>query len=95
VNQFAPQSEIFLAVKNAGLKVDEWQEARELMEYECLSDLTRELKNIGAHNVNSGRPGGLTSRWRIKALTAAYEQFREPGGCLPATYQAWYLRCTK
>jgi malonyl-CoA O-methyltransferase len=95
VNQFASQSEILLAIKNAGLKVDEWQEVRELMEYERLSDLTRELKNIGAHNVNSGRPSGLTSRWRIKALTAAYEQFREPGGRLPATYQAWYLCCTK
>ncbi|MEX1666832.1 malonyl-ACP O-methyltransferase BioC [Zhongshania arctica] len=95
VNQFAPQPEILSAIENAGLKVEEWQEVRELMQYERLSDLTRELKNIGAHNVNSGRPGGLTSRGRIKALTAAYEQFREPGGRLPATYQVWYLRCTK
>jgi malonyl-CoA O-methyltransferase len=65
------------------------------MEYERLLDLTRELKNIGAHNVNSGRPDGLTSRERIRALTNAYELFREPNGRLPATYQVWYLRCTK
>jgi malonyl-CoA O-methyltransferase len=95
VNQFASQLEILFAIKNAGLDVNEWQEVREVMEYERLSDLTRELKNIGAHNVNSGRPDGLTSRERIRALTTAYELFREPNGRLPATYQVWYLRCTK
>jgi malonyl-CoA O-methyltransferase len=95
VNQFASQLEVLFAIKNAGLDVNEWQEVIEVMEYERLLDLTRELKNIGAHNVNSGRPDGLTSRGRIKALTAAYELFRELNGRLPATYQVWYLRCTK
>ena len=65
------------------------------MEYEQLSGLTRELKNIGAHNVNSGRPNGLTSRARIKALASCYEKFRGQNGLLPATYQVWYLRCVK
>lgn len=95
VNQFALQSDILSAVQYAGLKIEEWQELREIMEYDRLADLTRELKRIGAHNVNSGRPEGLTSRGRIKSLTAAYEQFRKSGGRLPATYQVWYLRCTK
>jgi malonyl-CoA O-methyltransferase len=95
VNEFAPQSAIQAAIQYSGLKVEVWQEAREVMEYERLPELTRELKNIGAHNVNSGRPEGLTSRGRIKALAAAYEQFRRQDGLLPATYQVWYLRCEK
>ena len=95
VNEFATQSAIQTAIQYSGLKIEEWQEVREVMEYERLPELTRELKNIGAHNVNSGRPEGLTSRGRIKALAGAYEQFRRQDGLLPATYQVWYLRCEK
>ncbi|WP_454256400.1 malonyl-ACP O-methyltransferase BioC [Pseudomonas sp. Marseille-Q8238] len=51
--------------------------------------LTHELKALGAHNLNPGRPGGLTGRARIRALVEAYERFRQPQG-LPATYQVVY-----
>jgi malonyl-CoA O-methyltransferase len=51
--------------------------------------LTHELKALGAHNLNPGRPGGLTGRARMLALLNAYEQFRQPQG-LPATYQVVY-----
>lgn len=95
VNEFSERAEIQSAIQNSGLRVEEWQEHIELMEYEQLSGLTRELKNIGAHNVNSGRPNGLTSRARIKALASGYEKFRGQNGLLPATYQVWYLRCVK
>ncbi|WP_295877263.1 malonyl-ACP O-methyltransferase BioC [uncultured Zhongshania sp.] len=95
VNQFATRSELDDAIQYSGLQVEEWREVGEQMEYQRLSELTRELKNIGAHNVNSRRPSGLTSRGRIAALTSAYEKFRMPNGYLPATYQVWYLRCKK
>lgn len=95
VNTFAQETELRSAIDHVGLQIEAWQEASEVMEYERLSELTRELKNIGAHNVNSGRPSGLTSRARIKALTTAYERFRQENDLLPATYQVWYLRCKK
>ncbi|CAA0094414.1 Malonyl-[acyl-carrier protein] O-methyltransferase [Zhongshania aliphaticivorans] len=95
VNSFAQETELRSAIDHVGLQIEAWQEASEVMEYERLSELTRELKNIGAHNVNSGRPSGLTSRARIKALTTAYEHFRQENALLPATYQVWYLRCKK
>ena len=95
VNQFATRSELDDAIQYSGLQVEEWREVGEQMEYQRLSELTRELKNIGAHNLNSRRPSGLTSRGRIAALTSAYEKFRMPNGYLPATYQVWYLRCKK
>ena len=60
------------------------------LEYQQLKDLTRELKGIGAHNINEGRPAGLTGRHRIKQLLAAYEGQRNERGMLPATYQVWY-----
>lgn len=54
-----------------------------------LRQLTHELKALGAHNLNPGRPVGLTGPARIRALIAAYERYRTPAG-LPATYQVVY-----
>ena len=54
-----------------------------------LRQLTHELKALGAHNLNPGRPGGLTGRARIRALIEAYERFRTASG-LPATYCVVY-----
>jgi malonyl-CoA O-methyltransferase len=69
-----------------------WDEVAEVMYYEHLSELTRELKNIGANNVNGGRPNGLTGRQRLQSLTEHYELFRSKDQKLPASYQLWYIR---
>lgn len=61
----------------------------ETLYYPDVRSLTHELKALGAHNLNPGRPGGLTGRARMLALLNAYEQFRQPQG-LPATYQVVY-----
>jgi malonyl-CoA O-methyltransferase len=60
-----------------------------VLHYPDVRSLTHELKALGAHNLNPGRPGGLTGRARILGLVDAYEQFREASG-LPATYQVVY-----
>jgi len=62
-----------------------------VLEYAELRELTRELKALGAHNVNSGRPTGLTGRERVRGFQRAYELQRNSAGKLPATYQVWYL----
>jgi hypothetical protein len=51
--------------------------------------LMRDLKAIGAHNVNAGRPRGLTGKSRLTRMIAAYEAFRREGR-LPATYEIVY-----
>ncbi|MFL9814279.1 malonyl-ACP O-methyltransferase BioC [Stutzerimonas sp. VN223-3] len=61
----------------------------QVLHFPELRQLTGELKALGAHNLNPGRPGGLTGRARIRALIDAYERFRTPSG-LPATYQVVY-----
>ena len=48
--------------------------------------LMRELKQIGAHNVTSGRPRGLTGKQHMQQLVEAYESFRRDG-ILPASYE--------
>jgi len=58
--------------------------------YEKAITLMRDLKTIGAHNMNPQRTHGLTSPAKLSAVTSAYEQFRMADGLLPATYEVIY-----
>jgi len=91
VNPFLDRVEIEAAINSSGLLVTSWDEEVITLEYAELRELTRELKALGAHNVNSGRPAGLTGRERVRAFSSAYEALRNGSGKLPATYQVWYL----
>lgn len=73
----------------SGLRVASLERRPHVLHYPDVRSLTHELKALGAHNLNPGRPGGLTGRARIVALVDAYEQFRQAQG-LPATYQVVY-----
>jgi malonyl-CoA O-methyltransferase len=95
VNPFLPRGDVEKALHHAGLIIADWREEDIVLEYVELRDLTRELKALGAHNVNDGRPAGLTGRERVRAFQAAYEAQRNAAGKLPATYQVWYLTLEK
>lgn len=86
VNRFMPETALRDLLKGAGFTQFRCEIEQHVLHYGQLSELTRELKALGAHNVNPGRPGGLTGRARLRALTEAYEHFRDDKG-LPATYQ--------
>ncbi|MCW8917265.1 MAG: malonyl-ACP O-methyltransferase BioC [Gammaproteobacteria bacterium] len=58
--------------------------------YEEAMTLMRDLKTLGAHNVNPGRRHGLTSPKKLKSVLGAYEQFRRSDGLLPASYEVVY-----
>ena len=73
----------------SGLRVISLERQPHVLHYPDVRSLTHELKALGAHNLNPGRPGGLTGRARIVALVNAYERFRRAQG-LPATYQVVY-----
>lgn len=90
VNRFGSLVELQGQLAAAGFGRWECQVKPYVLRYDQLSELTRELKALGAHNLNAGRPGGLTGRARLRALTEAYEQFRQPEG-LPATYQVAHV----
>ena len=90
VNQFLPEQSVASAIESSGLNKLSWRQQSVVLQYEKLTDLTRELKNLGAHNVNDGRPQGLMGKQKIKAFRNAYELHRNKQGYLPATYQVWY-----
>ena len=94
VNRFQPAQQLRKAAAQAGLIVNQLQQENRTLYYAQLNELTRELKSLGAHNVNAGKPEGLTGRARLLAFKNAYESFRTAQG-LPATYEVIYLTVNK
>lgn len=89
VNRFRPLARYQQLCGASALQVGVLEAVPHVLHYADVRDLTHELKALGAHNINPGRPGGLTGRQRIKGLVDAYERMRQPLG-LPATYQVVY-----
>lgn len=89
VNRFRDLADYRDACSRSGLTPLRLDQVAEVLYFPELRQLTHELKALGAHNLNPGRPGGLTGRARLRALTEAYERQRTPAG-LPATYQVVY-----
>ena len=93
VNRFLPRDLLEHGIARSGLTLRAWQETTEVLEYQTLRELMNELKSLGAHNVNSDR--GMMGKQAMKRFIAAYEDFRQPNGKLPASYQVWYLKLRK
>lgn len=89
VNRFRAFEQYHQHCAASGLEVLELRTEDRVLHFPDLRSLTHELKALGAHNLNPGRPDGLTGRERVRALIAAYERFRQPAG-LPATYRVVY-----
>lgn len=94
VNSFSAPSELTESIQASGLQLDQLQVQERILYFARLADLTRELKALGAHNINAGQPEGLTSRSRLFAFKNAYEHFRTAQG-LPASYDLLYLTAHK
>ena len=89
VNRFRRFEDYQALCAGSGLEVLELRSERRVLHYRDLRQLTHELKALGAHNLNPGRPDGLTGRARVLALVEAYERFRGAQG-LPASWQVVY-----
>jgi malonyl-CoA O-methyltransferase len=93
VNRFIDMHDLGDALVRSGLVEPVMDVERYTLTYATVRDLMRDLKTIGAHNANVGRPRGLTGKGAFERMTAGYEGFRRDGR-LPATYevvfgQAW------
>ena len=90
VNRFLPAEDWRSACAGNQLETAASVEQR-VLHFDRVNTLMRELKSIGAHNVNRAAGKGLLSREKLRRLTDAYEQQRAAAG-LPATYQVLYLK---
>jgi malonyl-CoA O-methyltransferase len=89
VNRFIDMHDLGDAMVRSGLAEPVLDVERLTLTYSDALLLMRELKAIGAHNVNTGRRRALTGRAALKQMTAAYETFRRDG-VLPASYEVVY-----
>lgn len=89
VNRFRHFEDYQRLCGESGLHLLGLERRAHVLHYPDVRSLTHELKALGAHNLNPGRPSGLTGRARMQGLLQAYEQFRQAQG-LPATYQVVY-----
>jgi malonyl-CoA O-methyltransferase len=89
VNRFIDMHDLGDALVRAGLVEPVMDVERFTLTYAEVRELMHDLKAIGAHNANSGRPRGLTGKGAMARMTTAYEAFRRDGR-LPATYEVVY-----
>jgi malonyl-CoA O-methyltransferase len=94
VNRFVPVPSLVAQVQTAGFVAVGTGVQTTTLYSENLRELTRELKGLGARNVNQSRPRGLTGRRQLQRLTQAYEPYRKAQG-LPASYEVVYLTARK
>jgi malonyl-CoA O-methyltransferase len=89
VNMFYDMHDVGEAMMAAGLAEPVLDTDRYTLTYDSAMALMKDLKVLGARNVNSGRRRGLTGKNSIKQVADAYEPFRRDG-VLPATYEVVY-----
>lgn len=90
VNEFYTEDEVQQAMSDAGLVTEKIQQQITKLQYQDVMTLMRDLKTLGAHNVNQGRRRGLTGREALQKMIASYEQFRDEDNVLPASYDVIY-----
>lgn len=90
VNDFIDMHHLGDAMLNAALLDPVVDSENVVIGYDKAIELMRDLKNIGAHNIDEKRNKGLTSPAVIKALELKYQEYRLSNGELPATYELIY-----
>ena len=87
VNRFLALPQLQQAIGAGGFQAPELTCLTWSLAYLELNDLLRDLKGIGASQVNDDRAAGLGNRQRLRRLGEAYERHRQPDGLLAASYE--------
>lgn len=95
VNRFASPSQLCTAFAEAGLQVICATHELQTRRASTVIALARELRAIGAHNLNPGRQTGLTGKARWQQLDAAYRTLCDGKSDLPVTWAIDIYRLRK
>jgi len=90
VNRFNDACDVMSYANQAGFEVEFFAVDYEVLNYKNAVALMKDLKAIGAHNVNLGSRRGLTGRRALAEVERHYDADRLPNGQLPATYEVYY-----
>ncbi|MEZ5569002.1 MAG: malonyl-ACP O-methyltransferase BioC [Halioglobus sp.] len=94
VNRFAPVEELQEAARSRCSLRLQIEQQDYVLSYPRVRTLLHELKALGAHNMNPGRPAGLAGRAALQGMLRAYET-RRCNGVLPATYDVIFGKVEK
>ena len=89
VNRFVDMHDLGDALLRAGFEQPVMEAETFTLTYDDVYALMKELKQLGAHNLNRGRRRGMTGKGRLRKMQAAYEALRVEGK-LPATFEVVY-----
>lgn len=89
VNAFVDMHDMGDALMRNGMDAPVLSVEHIVLTYDECKQLMRELKSIGAHNINNGRRRTLTGKQRLDKVIKHYETFRCENK-LPATYEVIY-----
>ena len=87
VNRFASLAHWQEALARAGFRHNSLKSYRLTEQHQSVRELLLELKEVGAHNNNTGKSAKMTGKQRLKALYNAYDNYRLPSGEIPATWE--------
>ncbi len=89
INAFVDMHDIADALMRTGFMSPILNMEEITLTYNECRQLMRELKYIGAHNINNGRRKTLTGKKRLEKVFQCYESYRT-NSVLPATYEVIY-----
>jgi malonyl-CoA O-methyltransferase len=90
VNQFTPLPEMKQSINESGLKIELFERKIDILQYQDVKSLLKELKAVGAHNINVKRPKTMMGKTHWQQFQRAYEDLKTPQGALPATWHMLY-----
>lgn len=88
VNAFLSAAAVTAALDSAGFAAHSVTVERRVLAYASVEALLRELKALGAHNVNHGRPRHLTGKAAFRRMLAAYPA--DASGRIVASFEVIY-----
>lgn len=87
VNDFFRKDDYQNAALKSALTIELLSEETKVLQYKKVTELMRELKELGAHNLNAERSTGLMGRHKLGRVISAYEKYRIEENYLPASYE--------
>jgi malonyl-CoA O-methyltransferase len=86
VNEFHSEEQLRRFLRRAGFGEIRTESALHVSRYDSVFELMHELKQLGAHNVMTGRNKHLTTKTNLQRMIAAYER-HGTAGRIPATFE--------
>lgn len=89
VINFKTEKELLTCFNTSSSKLIEHKSTSIVLEYENVLHLAHELKGLGANQIPNKTNKGLAGKDKWNKMTKNYQDFQEPSGIYPATYNVF------